>query len=179
MLAKTRLFAATVVKSVNMHVSKMQHRCQRTRRPLRSRRLGAMLSIELIIVLPILLAILLASVEFGILIMAQQGVGAAANMGAREAAKPSSSKSSVEAAVAAAVQGWKWKNDDEIVIYVDGVKDTGSLLATAPTGATVSVTVNVAMNKAAPDLLNTFGIKLAATLGHPRELTATYVTRKE
>ena len=134
-----------------------------------------MLSIELIIVLPVLLVTLLAAVEFGILLMASQGVGAAANVGAREAALPSSSKASVEAAVAAAVQGWIWKDDHAVLIFVNGIKDvSGSVLATAPSGATVSVTVKVPMDEAAPRLLNTFGISLAG-----KELITTYVTRKE
>jgi Flp pilus assembly protein TadG len=145
----------------------MQHR-------LRRRRKGAVLSIELIIVLPILLAVVLASVEFGLLLMASQGVGAAANVGAREAAKPSSSRASVEATVAAAVQGWRWNNDYEVVIFVNGVKDSGNGLLTAGHGATVSVTVNVPMDEAAPDLLKTLGVTLAG-----KELTSTYVTLKE
>lgn len=152
---------------MNAHVSQMQHR-------FRSRRKGAVLSIELIIVLPILLAVVLASVEFGLLLMASQGVGAAANVGAREAAKPSSSRASVETAVAAAVQGWRWNNDYEVVIFVNGMKDSGNELLTAGHGATVSVTVNVPMEEAAPDLLKTLGVTLAG-----KELTSTYVTLKE
>lgn len=134
-----------------------------------------MLSIELIVVLPLLLAILLASVEFGILLMAAQGVSAAANVGAREAALPSATEAQVYAAVDAAVQGWVWRNYSEVVIFVNGaaVSSPGQLAA-APTGSVVSVQVSVPMDRAAPKLLNSFGITLMG-----KELASTYVTRKE
>ncbi|WP_425615374.1 TadE/TadG family type IV pilus assembly protein [Anatilimnocola sp. NA78] len=151
----------------------------------RRSRLGAVLSIELIMVLPILLIVLLAMVEFGILLMSSQGVGAAAAVGSRNAALPSSSRSSVAAAVNTALSGYIWKNKTELVVYVDAdgngpgdfVEDTaipGTLLANAPSGAIVSVTVNLPMDDAAPNLLRYFGIDLAG-----KELTTTYVTRKE
>ena len=54
------------------------------------------------------------------------------------------------------------------------VKDNGPVLQNAPSGAVVSVTVNVPMNDAAPDLLKYFGISTAG-----KDLTTTYVTRKE
>ena len=147
----------------------------------RRHRLGAMLSVELVMVLPILLIVLLAFVEFGILLMASQGVGASANLGAREAALASSSEASVAAAVDDALAGWVWKGKHELVIFID----TGSgpvkvvfggpdEIAAAPTGSEISVTVNVQMTQAAPDLLRYFGISLA-----DKELTTTYVTRKE
>jgi Flp pilus assembly protein TadG len=155
---------------MNMHVSQIKHR-----RSPAARRKGALLSIELIVVLPLLLAILLASVEFGLLLMAAQGVSAAANVGAREAALPSATEAQVIAAVDTAVQGWVWRNYSEVVIFINGVKATSpGQLAAAPTGATVSVTVSVPMDQAAPKLLNSFGINLMG-----KELTSTYVTRKE
>jgi hypothetical protein len=140
------------------------------------RRKGAVLSIELVMVLPILLVVLLASVEFGILLMATQGVGAAANVGARAAALPSSSRARVEAAVNAALDGWVWQDEHEVVIFVNNnrVTPTDDYLASAVTGDVVSVTVNVPMDQAAPDLLRYFGISIAG-----KELTTTYVTRKE
>jgi Flp pilus assembly protein TadG len=140
------------------------------------RRKGAVLSIELVMVVPILLSLLLAAVEFGILLMATQGVGAAANIGSRAAAVPSSNLASVEAAVNTALDGWAWRGKHKVLIFVNGQKATpgDDRLASAVTGDVVSVTVNVPMNQAAPDLLRYFGISIAG-----KELTTTYVTRKE
>jgi hypothetical protein len=145
------------------------------------RRRRAVLSLELIMVLPVLLLVLLATVEFGILLMSSQGVGAAAAVGSRNAALPSSSRTSVVAAVDTALSGYVWKNFRQVEIFVDSgggfVKDTpvpGTLLANAPSGSIVSVTVNVEMDEAAPDLLKYFGISL-----NGKYLTTTYVTRKE
>jgi len=145
----------------------------------RRHRRGAALALELIMVLPILLMVLLATVEFGILLMASQGVGAAAAHGSRNAALPSSSKMSVESAVATALDGYIWQGTEEVVIFVDSgagfVKDvSGTVLSSAPSGSIVSVTVNVESDEAAPDLLKYFGISLMN-----KELTTTYVTRKE
>ena len=65
------------------------------------------------------------------------------------------------------------------MIFVDSgagfVKDvSGTVLLNAPSGSIVSVTVNVESDQAAPDLLKYFGISLMN-----KELTTTYVTRKE
>ncbi len=149
-------------------------------RPLsrRNRRRGVALSVELVVALPILFIVLVAIVEFGLLLMSSQGVSAAANIGAREAALTSSSYTSVNTAVSNALVGYNWQGYAETVIFVNGVKDTGvsspNDLQNAPSGAVVSVTVNLPMNQAAPDALSMFGIPLA---GH--EVTATFVTRKE
>jgi Flp pilus assembly protein TadG len=145
------------------------------------RRRGAVLSLELIMVMPVLLMVLLATVEFGILLMSSQGVGAAAAVGSRNAALPSSTRATVVAAVDSALVGYVWKNTREVEVFVDSgsgfVKDTpmpGTLLANAPSGSIVSVTVNVEMDNAAPDLLKYFGLSL-----NNKYLTTTYVTRKE
>jgi hypothetical protein len=139
------------------------------------RRRGNVLSIELVMVVPMLLVIVLAFVEFGILLMASQGVGAAANSGAREAALPSASAASVQGAVQSALAGWVWQGRHNVLIFVNNQKDVdGSLLAGATTGDWISVTVSVPMNDAAPDLLRYFGISIAN-----KELRTTYATRKE
>jgi Flp pilus assembly protein TadG len=146
--------------------------------PRRHNRRGAILSLELIMVLPILLIVLLATVEFGILLMSSQGVGAAASVGARNAALPSSSLASVTDAVSTALDGYSWQGKQEVVVFVDSgsgfVRDNGPVLANAPSGSVVSVTVNVPSDQAAPNLLQYFGISLSG-----KELTTTYVTRKE
>lgn len=144
----------------------------------RHNRRGAILSLELIMVLPILLLVLLATVEFGILLMSSQGVGAAASVGSRNAALPSSSLASVSAAVSTALEGYVWQGKHEVIVFVDSgggfVADNGTVLANAPSGSVVSVTVNVPSDQAAPNLLQYFGISLTG-----KELTTTYVTRKE
>ncbi|QDU31031.1 TadE-like protein [Anatilimnocola aggregata] len=145
-------------------------------------RRGAVLALELVLALPILLIVLVATVEFGILLMASQGVGAAASIGSRNAALPSSSRASVEAAVSTALDGYVWNGMEEVVIHVDYNDNAGFLpdegannrLANAPSGSLVSVSVNVFMDDAAPDLLRQFGISIAN-----KELTTTFVTRKE
>jgi Flp pilus assembly protein TadG len=137
-----------------------------------------MLSVELVMVLPILLVVLLAFVEFGILLMASQGVGAASQHGAREAALASATRASVVTAADSALAGWVWKGKHEVVVFVNGVKATAAdpidLVQAASTGSAISVSVNVPMQDAAPNLLRYFGIDLAT-----KELTTTYVTRKE
>jgi Flp pilus assembly protein TadG len=137
-----------------------------------------MLSVELVLVLPILLIVLLAFVEFGLLLMATQGVSASANLAAREAALASATEASVEAAADDALAGWVWNGKHEVVVFVNGVKvdftTPPDLIAMAPTGSDISVTVNVPMTDAAPDLLAYFGISLEG-----KELTTTFVTRKE
>ncbi|MDX1943886.1 MAG: TadE/TadG family type IV pilus assembly protein [Pirellulaceae bacterium] len=153
-------------------------RFQNTTRRHRRHRVGSALSVELVMVLPILLIILLAFVEFGLLLMATQGVGAAANLGAREAALASSTELSVKAAADDALAGWVWQGKHEVVIFVNGTRvnfsDASDLVQDAPTGSDISVTVNVPMVQAAPNLLAYFGIDLT-----DKDLTTTYVTRKE
>jgi hypothetical protein len=84
-------------------------------------------------------------------------------------------------AVRTALQGYVWRNDPqlEVVIFVNGVKDQGAgfppeELATAISGDVISVSVNIPMNRVAPDALKFVGITLAG-----RELTSTFVTRRE
>jgi len=145
---------------------------------LKRRRRGVMLAVELVMVLPVLLIVLLAFVEFGILLMASQGVGASASLAAREAALASSTEASLVGAAEGALEGWVWKGKHEVVIFVNGAKvdlnDANDDLQSAATAAEISVTINVPMTQAAPDLLRYFGLSLAG-----KDLTATYVTRKE
>ena len=63
--------------------------------PRKSSRKGAVLSVELVMVLPILLFVLLAFVEFGLMLMSQQGLAAASSLGARHAALTWSTEASV------------------------------------------------------------------------------------
>ena len=128
-------------------------------------------------VLPILLFVLLAFVEFGLMLMSQQGLAAAASLGARHAALTGSTESSVQDAVDDALTGWSWKHDRELVILVNGsiiMLGGTDEIQNAPTGSIISVSVNVPTDKAAPNMLKWIGID---TVG--KDLTTTYVTRKE
>ena len=159
------------------------------------KRLGALLSIELVIALPILLIVILASVEFTFMLLGSQALTAAANVGARQAALPSTSSSQVEDTVYMALSSWRWaqnKNDLAVVVYVDQddngqiendervfqtntLSDAAEVLANAPTGTVVQVTLRLPAPAAAPDLLGIFpGLSIKG-----QELTASFVTRKE
>ncbi len=130
-------------------------------------------------VLPILLFVLLAFVEFGLMLMSQQGLAAASSLGARQAALTGATEASVVATVDNALAGWSWKADRELVVVVNGgplpiVLGGSDEIANAPTGSVISVSVNVKTDKAAPNLLKWIGIDTAG-----KDLTTTYVTRKE
>jgi len=128
-------------------------------------------------VLPILLFVLLAFVEFGLMLMSQQGLAAAASLGARHAALTGSTEKSLQRTVDNALAGWSWKGDREIVVLVNGslISLGGSDdIRHAPTGSIISVSVNVPTDRAAPNLLKWIGIDTAG-----KDLTTTYVTRKE
>ncbi|MCE9528487.1 MAG: pilus assembly protein [Planctomycetales bacterium] len=141
-------------------------------------RKGAVLSVELVMVLPILLFVLLAFVEFGLMLMSQQGLAAASSLGARQAALTGATEASVITTVDNALVGWSWKPYRELVVLVNGNKisfvDLTDEILNAPTGTVISVSVNVQTDKAAPNLLKWIGIDTAG-----KDLTTTYVTRKE
>ena len=144
------------------------------------RRQGAVLAIELVVALPILLVILLAFVEFGILLTASQGISAAAQLGAREAVLPGATSASVNATIQSALAGYIWRNtpapNKEVVIFVNGLKDNGvnNRLANAVSGDVVTVTLTVKMQIVAPNLLQFVGVSIQG-----KDLTTTFVTRKE
>ncbi|MFN0018825.1 MAG: TadE/TadG family type IV pilus assembly protein [Pirellulaceae bacterium] len=146
--------------------------------PRKNSRKGAVLSVELVMVLPILLFVLLAFVEFGLMLMSQQGLAAASSLGARQAALTGATEASVVTTVDNALAGWSWKPYRELVVVVDGNKIDPLVapdeIQLAPTGAVISVSVNVPTDKAAPNLLKWIGIDTAG-----KDLTTTYVTRKE
>lgn len=145
--------------------------------PRKNSRKGAVLSVELVMVLPILLFVLLAFVEFGLMLMSQQGLAAASSLAARQAALTGATETSVVATVDNALLGWSWQPYREIVVLVNGSKiPLGGVdeILNAPTGSVISVSVNVKTDKAAPNLLKWIGIDTAG-----KDLTTTYVTRKE
>ena len=149
----------------------------RFRKATKNARKGAVLSVELVMVLPILLFVLLAFIEFGLMLMSQQGLAAASSLGARQAALTGATEASVITTVDNALAGWSWKPQRELVVLVNGSKITlggSDEIAAAPTGSIISVSVNVKTDKAAPNLLKWIGVDTAG-----KDLTTPYVTRKE
>lgn len=126
-----------------------------------------MLTLELVLVLPVLLIVVLGIVQLSLLLLANQAVAAAANVGARTASLPGATASTVESAVNQALGPWQFGPAIEpIVVEPDP--------ATAPTGTPVEVTVSVRSVVAVPNLLKFVGISL-----DEHRLRATFVARKE
>lgn len=140
---------------------------KRSTRNAATRQRGA-LTIELVLGLPIVLMVMLAVVEFGLLLMASQAVSSAANQGAREASLPGATVEGTAAVVHRSLGSWRFSSAIEPVVV-----EPASLEQTR-TGDLVSVTVAVDSSRAAPNLLKMFGIDLAG-----RRLSSTYVYRKE
>lgn len=159
------------------------------------RRCGALLSLELAVALPMLLLVVVGAVEFSFLLLGSQAITAAANVGARQAALPSSSAQDVNDAVFQALASWRWARPQylQVLIFADTDNGAGQLdlvydsqdsdpydnddddeVLNAPTGTDIQVTVKLPSNQAAPDLLKVFGLGL-----NNEQLTATFITRKE
>lgn len=164
----------------------------RNKQPKAARK-GALLSLELVIALPVLALVVLAAVEFSFLLLGSQAITAAANVGARQAALPSTASGQVKDAVFQALGSWRWTHDDilQVLVFVDtqgdgdldlvydsmdpSKQDGSNELLLAPTGRLVQVTVKLPSNEAAPDLLSFVpGLSISG-----QELTASFVTRKE
>ena len=148
-----------------------------TRRPARRRnRRGMLLSFELVIMLPVMLLIVLAIVEFSLLLMSAQGISMAAHRATREAALPGADYASVEDAVKDALRGYVWKDEAEVVAYVNHTRDVGgsSAVKNAITGDEIMVVVTVPANKAAPDILAFIGLSTSHS-----EVRTSFVTRRE
>ena len=120
-------------------------------REVRKSRSGA-LSLELVIVLPILLVVLLAVVQIGSYLMATQAIQAAAMAGAREATLPGAATARVRHAVTGALSGWS---------FVSALRDDDIQIADLPDDR-VRVTVSVDADKAALNTMLHFpGFELA------------------
>jgi Flp pilus assembly protein TadG len=118
---------------------------------------------ELMLVLPILLGLFLAIVEFSMLWSANQRVKLAANAGARVATFPGSNPLAVEQAIVMALN--KQSLISTMQFYVQGGQCTGD---------PVVVRVAVPMQAAAPDMLSLLGFSLGN-----RQLAAETIMRKE
>ena len=141
-----------------------------TRRQARKRR-GAVLTVEMLFILPLIMVVLLAIAEFSFMLLGMQAIAAATNVGAREASLASSSDTSIEAAVEGALDGWVFQGRQETTTYINGIDADA---ATAMTGDTVQVTVKLQTTHAVPDMLKFIGLTIAG-----QEIQATFVTRRE
>ncbi|MGC3969137.1 MAG: TadE/TadG family type IV pilus assembly protein [Pirellulales bacterium] len=119
------------------------------RRSVERRRLGAVLSMELILVLPIMIGLVCALIEFGMLWSSGQRVKEAASAGCRTA----SFRGADEQAVRTAVERTLGRRN-LITTYSLNVEKV------RPESNEVAVTVSVPMNAAAPDLLAFLGFGL-------------------
>lgn len=136
-------------------------------RSLRVSRRG-MLTLELVLVLPILLIVVLAIVQFAGLLLASQALHAAASVAAREASIPGATAAGVAGSVERSLAGWRFAG------FVDPVRIVPTEPDLAASGDPITVTVSVDSVRAVPNLLGVFGVRL----GNPK-LTATFVSRKE
>ena len=129
------------------------------------------LSLELTIVLPILLLVLLAVVQFSTHLLATQAIQAAALVGAREATLPGATTESVNTAVHQALAGWRFESsldDDDVVIRPADWQ-------TIPSGDRVGVMVRVDARQAALNSLT----HLAGFAWTDEEIRGQYIMRKE
>ncbi len=142
-------------------------RKQRVQTARRQPRLGAMLSMELLLVLPVLLILLAALVEFSLIWSANSKVKAASQLGCRVATLPATHPDVAEQVIREKVNETLDKSslvENHELEFVLG----------AYTGDKVSVRVRVPMKAVAPDLLSFVGLGL-----EDRVIVATTVMRKE
>ena len=153
-------------RALNTCVGREAYRSYRSR--------DGVLTLELIMTLPILLAVGLATVQFSMMLLGSQAISAAAYSGVRTASLPGTSAISAFDAVHHALDGWSFQNDVEVLIFVNDQPELTEPLIAATTGDKVSVTVRVKAAKVAPNALRLIGISIADT-----DLQQTFVMRKE
>lgn len=137
----------------------------------RRRRKGAVMTVEMLFILPLIILVLLAIAEFSFMLLGMQAISAAANVGAREAALPSSDDTSVEMAVEDALAGWIFQTKEETKTFVNGID---SDVSTAVSGDTIEVVVILQTTHAVPDMLRFIGLTIAG-----QEIRTTFSTRRE
>ncbi|MCG8585491.1 MAG: pilus assembly protein [Pirellulales bacterium] len=144
----------------------------RINRTTRKRR--GMLTAELLLALPILLILLFATLQFVMLLMADQAISAAASIAAREAALPSATTARVEFVVGEVLDSWRFYDGlGPVEIRVNGMLASPDMAAT---GDIVSVKLSAPSNSAAPDLLRFFGETFSIA---DKQLCHEAVARKE
>ena len=124
------------------------------------------LTMELMLVLPVLLIVLLVLVELGTYLLAAQAIQGAAMVGAREATLPGATPDRVRTAVVGALAGWSYANS----LSQDDIQ-----VVDLPADGNVSVTVSVDATKAVVNpLLGVPGLDLSG-----KRIAAQFVMRKE
>jgi Flp pilus assembly protein TadG len=133
----------------------------------RSRRRAGRLALELLLILPVLLALLGGLIEFSVLLVARQQLASASSQGARVAALGGDQTAVEQAARQALGTGAVSAATVEATLT-----DASGL--PLPSGAAVEVTVEVPAAQVAPNLLRVIGFSLGN-----RVLSAQTVMRKE
>ncbi|REK27126.1 MAG: hypothetical protein DWQ42_07410 [Planctomycetota bacterium] len=149
----------------------------RSLHPARRQRRRGVMSFELLLAIPVLLIVLIAGIEISQMLMAHQAIAAAAASGAREASMPGATETSVRAAVRRSVEGWRFEPalaDEDITIKAMSLDGMDIPLASAASGDVVTVSIEIEVTDAVPDMLPSLGFSLAQ-----RTLTAAAVLRKE
>lgn len=131
------------------------------------RRKGAILSVEFVLIFPILLGLVLAIIEFGLLLAAAQQVKTASHVACRVGTLPAASAEELDAAVRGAARTALMTCNLACAAEVEF--EPGQY-----TGDPVTVQIRVPMKAAAPDLLAVVGFGLKG-----RCLVARTVLRKE
>ena len=127
------------------------------------RRLGAVLSMELILILPIVIALVLGMTEISLLWAANHRVQAAAGAGCRVATHPGATMQSVRRAIETSL-------DKQALVESYQLEVTGGMHS----GDEIALSVNVPQAACAPDLLKMFGYSLQG-----KTMTARSVMRRE
>lgn len=143
---------------VSLSRANMNRLHRHIRRPTRK----GMLSVELMMVLPLVLVVLLGTIEFACLLMAQQSLAHATYLGARRASLYDASPDDVERTVKRALSASMGR---QVRVSARIGRDVGE---------PVLVQACVPMQLAAPDLLGWMGVSLRG-----RELQAATVLRRE
>lgn len=129
----------------------------------RAARKGAVLSMELIFVLPIVICLVLAVIEFGMLWSANQRVKEAASAACRIATFRGADMTAVRRAAEQTL-----KRSSLVSTYSIDIRNA------TPDASEIAVTVTVPMKAAAPDMLGLIGFGLGN-----RQMSASAVMRKE
>ena len=137
------------------------------RRTRRAARTGALLSTELLLVLPILVGVFFAIVEFSLLLSANQQVKLASRVACRVGTLPAANPSELQRAVCHAAETALAKPN--LIGTYELTFQPGRY-----TGDRVVVEIRVPMKAASPDLLAAMGLRLGG-----RKLVARTVMRKE
>jgi Flp pilus assembly protein TadG len=140
---------AALAKGVRRQTRKRLTRRKRpnSNRPIKNRLIQGILTLELVLALPIMLAVILVLVEIGTYLLAVQAIQGAAMVGAREASLPSATSDRVQAAVVASLSGWSYAGSLEAsdIQIANDVPIVGSVSVAVSIDATKAVINPLAM----------------------------------